>query len=64
MFKTVVFETGSFEIAQWKAVTWLIPDVQRESLFPTFYRVLQVFSDETSRYIPWGKIVVQIYIDS
>ena len=52
MFKTVVFETGSFEIAQWKAVTWLISDVQRESLFPTFYRVLQVFSDETSRYIP------------
>ena len=35
MFKAVVFETGSFEIAEWKAVTRLIPDVQRESLFPT-----------------------------
>lgn len=35
MFKAVVSETGSFEIAQWKAVTRLIADVQRESLFPT-----------------------------
>lgn len=35
MFKTVVFKMGTFEIAQRKAVTRLIPDARRESLFST-----------------------------
>lgn len=35
MFKTVVCEMETLEIAQWKAVTRLILDAQRESLFLT-----------------------------